>query len=355
MNYKVSIIMPVYNAEDHLENTLNTIINQSIGFENIELILVDDSSTDNSKNIIESYSNQYNNIVTYFSKQNHGYPGFGRNIGLKKATSEYIMFIDNDDEYDKDICKKLYETITNENADIVCCGSLITDNISEIKYNTEYKNGIEKKDAIIIENEDILSFEFSTIWTNIYKKSIIKNNKISFPEDTRTDDFNFNIDYFLNSNKLIYLKNYYGYQWNNRDNSLSNKNKIKLINNIINSLIYANNRFKDKNKQQYLVYHVKRNLQIIIVNCSFLKIGKNEFKKILKKIYLLEKELNFDHKLDPFWINTINKLILHEKFTIIIWIFKIMNIVRNQPILIKLSRKIKNLSWFITSSWIKMI
>ena len=98
VEYQVSVIIPVYNAEKNLKNTVQSVINQSIGFENIELILVDDASTDDSKNIIKSLSKEYNNIIHYYSKKNHGAPGFGRNTGLKLATSNYIMFLDNDDE-----------------------------------------------------------------------------------------------------------------------------------------------------------------------------------------------------------------------------------------------------------------
>ena len=83
MKYKISVIMPIYNAEKHLNNTIQSIIDQTIGFENIELILVDDASKDNSKMIIESYAEKYENIIPYYSEKNHGYPGFGRNIGLK--------------------------------------------------------------------------------------------------------------------------------------------------------------------------------------------------------------------------------------------------------------------------------
>ena len=97
--YKVSVIMPVYNAEEYLGNALDSVINQSMGFENIELILVDDKSTDNSRNIIEEYSNIYYNIKPIFLDENSGCPGIPRNVGIKNASSDYIMFIDNDDEY----------------------------------------------------------------------------------------------------------------------------------------------------------------------------------------------------------------------------------------------------------------
>ncbi len=133
--YLVSLIIPIYNAENFLENTINSVINQSIGFHNIELILIDDNSKDDSRKIINEYSKKYDNIHCYYSDKNHGFPGFGRNVGLENSTTEYVMFMDNDDELDKDICKKLYETITTENVDIVCCDKATVDSIGIIKKN----------------------------------------------------------------------------------------------------------------------------------------------------------------------------------------------------------------------------
>ena len=107
--YKISMIIPVYNAEKYLKRTINSIINQSIGFENIELILVDDNSQDNSKSIIEEYVAKYDNVIGIYSDKNHGFPGFGRNKGIEIASGQYIMFSDNDDEHDKDLCLLLFQ------------------------------------------------------------------------------------------------------------------------------------------------------------------------------------------------------------------------------------------------------
>ena len=126
MDYKISVIIPVYNAQNTLKVTINSVINQTIGFENIELILVDDCSTDNSREIIEEYSNAYSNIKPIFLEENTGCPGIPRNIGIKNATSDYIMFIDNDDEYFPEICDKLYDAMIMEDADIVVCNTLVT-------------------------------------------------------------------------------------------------------------------------------------------------------------------------------------------------------------------------------------
>ena len=188
--------MPIYNAEKYLDKSINSIVNQSIGFENIELILVDDCSTDNSRKIIEKYTKKYENIIYYFSNENHGFPGFGRNIGLEKATSEFIMFMDNDDELDFDICKKFYETITTEKADVVCCDKISVDCLSNIKTNINYKNGLEKNGKIIIQNDDILFFETSAVWNKIFKKEIINKNYLKFLENTTADDFAFSIIFY---------------------------------------------------------------------------------------------------------------------------------------------------------------
>ena len=193
MSYKVSVIIPIYNAEENLSNAISSVINQSIGFENIELILVDDNSKDNSKKIIENFCSKYDNIIPFYSKENHGAPGFGRNIGLKLATSEFIMFMDNDDEYEIDICKKLYETIIKEKSDIVCCNKITVDPISNIKQHIPYSNGIEHNGYVTITNDDILLFDSVAVWNKIYRTEIIKKNNLKFLETTRADDFAFTI------------------------------------------------------------------------------------------------------------------------------------------------------------------
>ena len=119
MTFKISVIMPVYNAEDELNTAIDSIINQSFGFENIELIIVDDCSTDNSRNIITDYANEYENIIPVFLDENSGLPGKPRSLGIKYASADYISFLDSDDEYLKDGLKNLYDTILSEDSDFV--------------------------------------------------------------------------------------------------------------------------------------------------------------------------------------------------------------------------------------------
>lgn len=340
MKYKISVIIPIYNAEKHLDNTIQSIIDQSFGFENIELILVDDASKDNSRKIIQEYSKKYDNIIPYFSEKNHGYPGFGRNIGLNIATSKYIMFIDNDDKYDKDICRKLYETITNENADLAVCGRMVVDEISNLKEKIHYMNGIEKGNLTILKNDDILYFNSYIILNKIFKREIINANKMKFFEKSSFDDAMFTYEYFLYSKKLVYLNEYYGYFWNIRSDSLSHGDKKKYINEYIDCLYYQYNLLKKENKENHFGYRIKKGITGLIYECSYLTENKSELKSFLMKIHDFEKEINFNEKLNSKLYEHINQLILHNHYNTATIFLTILDNLRKIKILRKINRKI---------------
>lgn len=338
--YLISLIIPIYNAQNYLDDTINSIINQSIDFENIELILIDDFSTDDSKKIIRKYAKRYDNIIPYYSKSNHGYPGFGRNIGLKKATADYIMFMDNDDEIDIDFCKKLYDTINKENADVVCCDTHIIDPICEIKDNIRYTNGIETNDFVIIQNDNILLFKNISVWNKIFKKDIITQNDISFKENTYADDFIFTLSYFLKSEKLIYLKNYFGYKWNIKSDSLSHSVKKEHLKELINAYRYVFYLLKKENKFELANKIFIEHIGFILMQCSYLDENNNEIKKILKEIHDFEMELGAP-KLNSLWSNTINYFVVHEYYLIGVEFLKITNKIRKLKILRKINRKVQ--------------
>ena len=328
MNYKVSVIIPVYNAEKHLENTIQSVINQSLGFENIELILVDDASKDNSKKIIESYSEKYDNIIPYYSEKNHGYPGFGRNIGLNIATSDYIMFMDNDDEYDEDMCKTMYETMIDEKADIVVCGRMMVNQSNNIEEKIPYVNGTEENDKIILKNDELLYFNSHIIINKIFKNEIIKSNSLIFNEHSRLDDDMFTWDYFLNSEKMIYLNKYYGYRWNIRSDSLSHTNNVEYIPEIMDCIRYEFNQLKKFNKEQHINFRAKNAIQWLIYETSFISDSK-KLKSILKEIHDFEKEINFNGKLIESWAKPINNLILREHYKSAMILLKSLDVSRN--------------------------
>ena len=104
----ISIIIPVYNSKKYIPKTFESLLNQTIGFENLEIIFVDDNSKDNSGEIIDKYSKEYSNVISVHLKENSGFAGRPRNIGIEKSNTEYLMFLDSDDYFNEDACETLY-------------------------------------------------------------------------------------------------------------------------------------------------------------------------------------------------------------------------------------------------------
>jgi len=331
----ISVIIPVYNAEKYLKKTIDSVINQSLGFNNIELILVDDNSKDNSRKIIEEYCEKYSNIISYNSKINHGFPGFGRNIGLKLATSSYIMFLDNDDEYDVDMCKNLYEAIVKENADMASCGRVFVEKSGKTMDSYLWSEGNESENYVIFQNEEILSFDSITIWNKIFKKEIIDNFGLKFIEFSGADDFAFSVEYYSHCHKIIHLKNYYGYYWNIINDSLSHDVKIELIEGELKTYNYLLN--KNENVILSSKVYVNHMVFLLVSKCAGLNANFKDFKKILKDIYNFENKIDIDIKINNRLFNTANILILNKHFYL-------ASLYLN---MIRISRKSSNLRKFV--------
>lgn len=189
----VSIIMPVYNGEKHIENTIKSIKNQI--YTNFELIIVNDGSTDKTQKICEKYKKTIN--MKLINKVNEGV-SVARNTGIKNASGEYITFIDSDDLYHRNYINKLCDEIISKSSDWVICNysyfeKINKDIIFEGKINTK-KDVIEKLQK---------QFLFNQLWNKIYKTQIIKKNKITFDKTTDLgEDAIFNIEYLKYCKKI---------------------------------------------------------------------------------------------------------------------------------------------------------
>ncbi|WP_413826157.1 glycosyltransferase family 2 protein [Methanobrevibacter sp. UBA337] len=239
MTYLISVIIPIYNGENVIKNSINSLINQTIKFENIEVLLIDDNSTDNSLDIIKSFSKKYENIKVIHLNKNYGTPGNPRNVGMKKASTNYIMFLDQDDYYLNDMCKTLYDKIEKEKVDFVSClycfnteknmeSAKLYANFLE-KYGSELKiNNIHKLPELF----EVTNPHSSMVWNKIYNKLFLLKNNIKFPKKCLAEDMDFNVQCFLNGN-FILLNNYIGYYYITHDSSVSHtpteKNLYKLL------------------------------------------------------------------------------------------------------------------------------
>ena len=169
---KVSIIVPVYNTYDYLDKCLTSLVNQTL--KDIEIIVVNDGSPDNSHEIINEYVQKYSNIK-YYKKKNGGLSS-ARNFGIKKATGEYIGFVDSDDYVSLDMFEKLYNKAKANDSDIVCCQMKYLYTNKTIIHNYKDLNAFGKS---ISESPKILSQVKSYAWNKIYKKELWDN--FTFP------------------------------------------------------------------------------------------------------------------------------------------------------------------------------
>lgn len=192
---------------------INSIINQSIGFENIELIIIDDNSSDNTQSIIKEVAKKYENINAIFMDNNSGSPSRGRNIGIQKSTTDYVMFIDNDDLYASDMCEKMFDSIVSQNVDVVTCK--IEKRINGVPVvSNSFLNDISKN-YLLKSYEDCLGLVSTgmqmMVWNKIIKKELLWKNNIHFPEGKLYEDLYFMLNVYINAEGIYLMNDYKGY------------------------------------------------------------------------------------------------------------------------------------------------
>lgn len=232
---KISIIMPVYNSEKFLINSLNSVINQS--FRDFELICIDDGSTDDSLNILEDYARK-DSRIRIFSQKNNG-SGAARNIGLKMSEGEYICFMDSDDFISGDLLQLTYNNIVFNDSDIVLF------KISNIQDDMETFVTPDLPYEKIFPNADFNDFTFNyhdikdfilklyyAPWTKLYKKEFLNQfDDFLFDEDLPYEDILFHVKSMLRASKISFLPKYlYHYRIDNSDSvSFYSKDHIKIF------------------------------------------------------------------------------------------------------------------------------
>lgn len=172
---QVSVIIPIYNVEQYLEKCLESVINQT--YKDLEIICVNDCSPDNSAEILKKYAERDDRIILVNREKNGGLSA-ARNSGLEIATGEYIYFLDSDDWIDLDYIKKMVETIENTNADIVYNANVVKEEEDKSSY---VKDSVYKYNSFY-ENNDAINKPLWSVWSHIYKRKLLVNYKIAFPE-----------------------------------------------------------------------------------------------------------------------------------------------------------------------------
>ena len=202
---EISVIVPVFNAGKRLVSSINSLLNQT--FENLEIIIVNDASTDNSAEIIDRLASDNKNIISIQLSDNLGVHE-ARLVGIKRASAPWIGFLDSDDFARPSMFKKLYNAAIEQNVDIVVCGSYrVTPDRRIISPKIQFPRN-KRIDADIFSRFCEFEFGTGTLWNRLYRKDIIEQwADMHFPWRQRiNEDLLLNLGCFYNANSVYLMK-----------------------------------------------------------------------------------------------------------------------------------------------------
>lgn len=276
MDPQISIIIPIYNAEKYIKRCVSSVIDQS--YDKLEILLVNDGSTDNSLNICEAFAAKDNRIKVI--SQNNGGVSKARNTGLRLAKGEYVMFLDSDDYMLPDMCKTMLDVLHSKQADCVICGIQEPEGgLWCPQRNIDYSALTDfKRDFIYQLNTELLS----PCWNKIFKRQLITNlfnEEISFGEDLI-----FDLEYLDNCSRLSFITTPLVYHEKQIAGSLVTKTGLQRLMDIekIHKVIM---QFAGEENISYDLH--KKYIRDLTVYVRFFFLDKsislNDKKKILKK------------------------------------------------------------------------
>lgn len=312
---KISIILPVYNAEKTIEKCIESIVKQS--YTNFQLIIIDDFSTDNTYNICNNFKNNDNRIEIYRNNKNIGVSK-SRNIGINKAVGKFVTFIDADDYIDCEIYKELICCFKFD-VQLTACDFYFERN-KDIKKNKKMKNrllNVNQAERLIFLNKYFCGF----VWNKIYLLQIIKDNDIFFDENIYiAEDLLFNFKYMQYIKNMYYCakKMYHYMQYNDSSyNGFYNErwNTVILAYNQIDLIMIKEKQVKSNYRYSYL--YALLNLKEKIMRSNFNNQSKLQLEELIKtnkKGIFLNFDLDFFIKFKIFL-----KLYFMEFFIIMKW------------------------------------
>lgn len=219
---RVSVVVPVYNIKPHLEQCLDSIIAQSL--RDIEIICVDDGSTDGSHHILHDYA-QKDNRLSVATQINSG-PGIARNTGLDVATGEFVIFLDSDDYFEAEFLEKMAAKLDDTGADVAICQAVEFDTTSGKKYPSEW---MLKKEYLPGEtfspteiNKYLFQFTYGMAWDKMYRREWLVSTGIRYPALRNSEDLAFVFPTLLAARRITILPQIFIYHRVNRESSVSN-------------------------------------------------------------------------------------------------------------------------------------
>lgn len=302
---KISIIVPVYNVEEYLPKCLDSLITQT--YPDIKIVCVNDGATDNSKKILQEYAKKDARIKV-ISQTNAGLSA-ARNTGLKHVDTEYVMFCDSDDYYDKQMCKKMLEVMEKSQADVATCGikmKYLTH--SEQKESDENYYRLKLRGKHII-NDDVLFKTDVSVCNKIFRMDLINQYQLTFPHGFNNEDFFFFNTYVAVADTIYHL-NRQLYNYVRREGSIMSENFQKDTLSI-DHLACAEKIFAFYKKQNLIERHPNR-LWKLWIDSYYFSIEKSS-RKYRGKINKRAKQFIIEHRAE---LQLAKKSVRAQVFTI---------------------------------------
>ena len=299
---KITVIVPVYNTENYIEKCINSITGQT--YKELEIIVVNDGSTDNSLKILEKLQSK-DNRIKIINQENKGVSA-ARNKGLDNATGEYIAFVDSDDYLDKNMYEKLVSYMEEANADLVSARAFIIDRANKPGEN-DYNNYIDtftSQEQILKAYAD--AFLTIAVWDKLFTKKAIGNTR--FDSTVFCEDAKFVLDVCENTKKVLCTSERLYYHLKRTGNSLTNTSfndfymtLYSYMNNKRESIIKENKLYEESAQRIYFntIYHLLKVYKRDWDNKKLVNYHKNKIEFLLKemKTFLIENEKYIEPKL----------------------------------------------------------
>src|SRR5574344_2127167 len=210
----ISVIVPVYNTEKFLKVCLTSLVNQTL--KDLEIIVINDCTNDDSEKIIKYFMENYNNIKYFSLKSNKGL-GYVRNFGISRASKKYVGFVDSDDYVELDMFEKMYNKIESTSSDVCECDFI---------WEYPNKSIIDTMGTYEITKETLTNIRV-LLPNKLYRKDLLVNNKILFAEGLKYEDILFTSSLVPFIKKICFV-NIPFYHYIQRSNSLVNKQSIRV-------------------------------------------------------------------------------------------------------------------------------
>lgn len=264
---EVSIIVPVYNVEKYLSFCLDSLVNQT--FKDIEIICVNDGSTDNSTEVLEHYAG-FDKRIKIINKENGGLSS-ARNAGLDAASGKYIAFVDSDDFVSHFLVERAYNFVQKKNADFAAFGFdyVVGNSLKLYESGFSFPKGLVGKCVYETDlNENFYTKIHPTAWCKFYSAKLIQNNNLRFCEDIIFEDLPFAAEVYLSANRMVYTNLPLYYYRAERQGSILSRRDEKTVDFItaierVDDVFHKYGRF-EKYKNALMQYNIQRSIHYFI-------------------------------------------------------------------------------------------